>query len=143
MSYTPTTWTTGDTITASAMNKIENGIANAGSALIVTMNIAGVLDKTYKDIWDALEDGIPVYLSFIYGDYTESYESTCWNCPITVAYKYGNSYAVMATRPSNHQGTHLPAILLFNADNINGYPVFATKRYVTYSSTATYQDFIF
>lgn len=31
MSYTPTTWTTGDTITASAMNKIENGIANAGS----------------------------------------------------------------------------------------------------------------
>lgn len=30
MSYTPTTWTTGDTITATAMNKIENGIANAG-----------------------------------------------------------------------------------------------------------------
>ena len=29
MSYTPTTWTTGDTITATAMNKIENGIANA------------------------------------------------------------------------------------------------------------------
>ena len=34
MSYTPTTWTTGDTITATAMNKIENGIANAGSACI-------------------------------------------------------------------------------------------------------------
>lgn len=30
MAYTPTTWTTGDTITATAMNKIENGIANAG-----------------------------------------------------------------------------------------------------------------
>ena len=30
MSYTPTNWSTGDTITASAMNKIENGIANAG-----------------------------------------------------------------------------------------------------------------
>lgn len=30
MSYTPTTWTTGDTITASALNKIENGISNAG-----------------------------------------------------------------------------------------------------------------
>lgn len=30
MSYTPTTWGTGDTITASALNKIENGIANAG-----------------------------------------------------------------------------------------------------------------
>lgn len=34
MAYTPTTWTTGDTITASAMNKIENGIANAGGISI-------------------------------------------------------------------------------------------------------------
>ena len=32
MSYTPTTWNTGDTVTASAMNKIENGIANAGGS---------------------------------------------------------------------------------------------------------------
>lgn len=30
MAYNPTTWTTGDTITATAMNKIENGIANVG-----------------------------------------------------------------------------------------------------------------
>lgn len=30
MSYTPTTWTTGDTITASALNKIEQGIADGG-----------------------------------------------------------------------------------------------------------------
>ena len=141
--YTPTEWKNGDTITATAINKIENGIANAGSALIVTMNIGGVLDKTYKDIWDALEDGIPVYLSFIYGDYTESYESTCWNCPITVAYKYNEYYAVFASRPSAHQGNHLPAILIFGTDNINGYPEFNSKRYVTYSSTATYQDFIY
>ena len=34
MSYTPTTWTTGDTITATKLNKIEQGIANAGGALI-------------------------------------------------------------------------------------------------------------
>ena len=143
MAYTPTTWTTGDTITASAMNKLENGVANAGSALIVTMDISGVLDKTYKDIWDALEDGTLVYLSFIYGNYTESYESTCWNCPITVAYKYSNSYTVMASRPSSHQGTHLPSILTFETDNINGYPSFNGKRYVTYSSTTTYQEYIY
>ena len=37
MAYTPTTWTTGDTITATAMNKIENGIAGAGGYdLIIT-----------------------------------------------------------------------------------------------------------
>ena len=32
MAYTPTNWNTGDTITATAMNKIENGIANAGGS---------------------------------------------------------------------------------------------------------------
>jgi hypothetical protein len=30
MSYTPTTWQTGDTITAEKLNKLENGVANAG-----------------------------------------------------------------------------------------------------------------
>ena len=30
MSYTPTTWTTGDTITATKLNKMEQGIASAG-----------------------------------------------------------------------------------------------------------------
>lgn len=30
MSYTPTTWNTGDTITPSALNKIEQGIAEGG-----------------------------------------------------------------------------------------------------------------
>ena len=30
MSYTPTTWTTGDTITATKLNKIEQGIADSG-----------------------------------------------------------------------------------------------------------------
>ncbi len=39
MAYTPTTWTTGDTITASAMNKIENGIANAGGSANVIIKI--------------------------------------------------------------------------------------------------------
>ena len=31
MSYTPTTWATGDTITAAKLNNMEQGIANAGS----------------------------------------------------------------------------------------------------------------
>lgn len=38
MSYTPTTWTTGDTITATKLNKIENGIASAGSVATVCVN---------------------------------------------------------------------------------------------------------
>ena len=30
MAYTPTTWVTGDTVTATKMNKLEQGVANAG-----------------------------------------------------------------------------------------------------------------
>lgn len=30
MAYTPTTWVTGDTITATKLNKLEQGVANAG-----------------------------------------------------------------------------------------------------------------
>lgn len=35
MSYTPTTWTTGDTITATKLNKIEQGIADAGGGVAI------------------------------------------------------------------------------------------------------------
>ena len=38
MSYTPTSWTTGDTITATKLNKLENGVANAGSVATVCVN---------------------------------------------------------------------------------------------------------
>ena len=55
MSYTPTSWSTGDTITASAMNKIENGIANAGGGILFDIGVEdGVLDKTWMEIYTAL-----------------------------------------------------------------------------------------
>ena len=62
MSYTPTTWTTGDTITATALNKIENGIANAGGAALlvhVTETQSGdqvtyTADKTVGEIINAM-----------------------------------------------------------------------------------------
>ena len=59
MSYTPTTWTTGDTITASALNKIENGIANAGGGESgVCIDTEGTLDKSYNDIATMLQNGV-------------------------------------------------------------------------------------
>lgn len=44
MSYTPTNWSTGDTITATAMNHIENGIANAGG-----INWDAIIRLTHAD----------------------------------------------------------------------------------------------
>ena len=55
MSYTPTNWTTGDTITAEKLNKMEQGIASAGGGggvLIVTIDENNALDHTWKEISD-------------------------------------------------------------------------------------------
>lgn len=52
MSYTPTNWQSGDTITSAKLNKIENGIA--GSVLFATVDMSTQsLDKTWQEIADA------------------------------------------------------------------------------------------
>ena len=51
MAYEPTVWKSGDVVTSAKLNKIEQGIANAG-AMIVHDN-DGTLDKTWQEIYDA------------------------------------------------------------------------------------------
>lgn len=55
MAYTPKTWECGETITADALNHIEQGIASSGGGtepLVVHTN--GVaLDHTWQEIFDA------------------------------------------------------------------------------------------
>lgn len=57
MSYTPTEWKSGDTITSAKLNKMEQGIAAGGSGggvLVVVANMGtGALDKTWQEINDA------------------------------------------------------------------------------------------
>lgn len=64
MSYEPHTWQTGETITAAGLNKIEQGIANAGSGGTATIKISatgfgstshlfGWIVFAYKDANDA------------------------------------------------------------------------------------------
>ena len=54
MSYTPTTWQTGDTITAAGLNKMEQGIAGAGGCLVVnaTFNKAKTEEAGYDFFFD-------------------------------------------------------------------------------------------
>ena len=62
MSYTPTTWTTGDTITATALNKIENGIASAGGGVIVATLENGAIEYSFNELWSYANSGYLVYL---------------------------------------------------------------------------------
>ena len=62
MAYTPTTWSSGDTITATKLNKIEQGIVGVGGILGVTATIDSTtgfvtLNKTWQEIHDALIAG--------------------------------------------------------------------------------------
>ena len=61
MSYEPTNWKSGDTITSAKLNKLENGLAEAsggggGGVLIVGVEMdetTMTLDKTWREIHDA------------------------------------------------------------------------------------------
>lgn len=134
MPYVEHTWTNGETITAAKMNNIEEGIAEAaqsgGGGMLVHIS-DGTLDKTFSEIWDALYAGTPVYLTHNYGAITD-YESISWTCPITTAYKYNDSYNVMAVRHRTHS-VEGPASICFTASSADGYPEY--ERTFTPSNT--------
>lgn len=63
MSYTPTNWQTGDTITAEKLNKIESGIEDAVMVVNVTQQsgVGYVADKTTAEIAEAFNDSRAVF----------------------------------------------------------------------------------
>lgn len=62
MSYTPTPWATGDTVTAEKLNNMETGIDAAVNPFIVTctptaQDYSGTMDKTVAEIDAAFNAG--------------------------------------------------------------------------------------
>lgn len=59
MSYTKTTWVTGDTITATKMNNIESGVeaANNSGSIVMLTDTNGTLNKTVNEIYQLLSSG--------------------------------------------------------------------------------------
>lgn len=56
MSYTPTNWKAGDTVTSAKLNKMEQGIANNILIVGITMDEETekkVMNKTWQEIFDA------------------------------------------------------------------------------------------
>lgn len=105
MGYEPTTWHGGDVLSAEAMNKIENGIANAGTgALEVRVIIDGdtlTLNKTWQEIYDAFPN--------IYG-YVEIENLKVLILSVGVQ---NNNYFVEGWFNGS---------MFFNTDSPNGYP---------------------
>ena len=138
MSYERHTWVTGETITAEKLNNLEEGISSGGGAFIVEYNASTeAMTKTYKEIWDAMVAGLPVYFAYTYQDATQgSFVSYKFMCPITVLYKYDNVYRVNITKPKYHGSgvdgtyhTYEPAVTIFQTSTLNGYPTFLKNIY--------------
>ena len=140
MAYTPTNWVTGDTVTATKMNKIENGIANAGGALICNVTNDGsnlVLDKTVQEIYDALISGTPAYIKYQYGVLGTDYTGDLILAPIVKIYNYNDTglIRIIAIKGfMQHVSSSLdaagPATVIFTAGGLNEYPTFYTSVYV-------------
>ncbi len=54
MSYEPTFWKDGDTVTSAKLNKIEQGIASSSNGVVMAHVNGGppILDMTWQEIWD-------------------------------------------------------------------------------------------
>ena len=131
MSYEKNTWANGDVITAAKLNKMENGIANAGNAMIVTGSLVNdnyVLNKTVQELYDATVAGIPVYLVYIYGDEELGPNKFSANslCYMYTVYEYNDStYRVGFTRMAGTTGSYYPKLgsWIFGAASVDAYPV--------------------
>lgn len=153
MSYSPTTWSAGDVITAAKMNKIEQGIVTAESsggsssggtgALIATCAYNSslnslALDKTVTEISDAITSGTPVYMKFRYGT-SSSFVDDQYLAPIIHVYRYGTSspeYRIMAAAAYNWGNLgntksfcFTPSMIIFRATAANAYPVWYAQVY--------------
>lgn len=139
MTYTPTEWKNGDIITAEGLNNIENGIVNAGSALIVQAPVASggyTCDHTVQEIYDAISSGTLVFIAWTYGTFGVDNISHTYFAPVTKIFTYSSSeiYCVcvsIATLVSVNGVTaaHTPAIAMFTATTANEYPVYYKTVY--------------
>ena len=149
MSYTKNTWATGDTITATKLNNMEDGIANAGSVLICNTSYSSsagvyVLDKTAQEIYEALLSGTPAYIKNQYGSISD-YTMTLYLAPIIKIYTYDNNNVIriVASKPgylSNKDGyvsLYVPGTLNFSATSLNDYPKFIVSLATNSSSLST------
>lgn len=144
MTYTPTTWNTGDTITASALNKIEQGIADGGAGeLVVNVTYSSdtfTMDATYAEIYEAMKAGTPCFMRFAGAAYVppddidSAYAHHVVLVEIGMCYKYDTVYRVFAptSSPLTVSGTSnlsTPAVYVFQASSSDSYPTFFRTVY--------------
>ena len=62
MAYEKQTWKTGDVITEFKLNHMEDGIANGGGVIAISIGEGDALDKTWNEVDTALRNGQVMFL---------------------------------------------------------------------------------
>ena len=112
MAYTPTTWTTGDTVTAALLNKAEQGIESASTFVCSVQFGEGTmtLSKTWQEICDALSAGA---YAIAVVDMSEGGAVDITHARIEGIQNY-DGYTVSATNMGQN--------ITFSCNSANGYP---------------------
>ena len=81
MSYTPTEWKSGDVVTSAKLNKLEQGVADAGGGLIVNVSltydetsdsvVVSNVEETIDEILAAIAEGQSVEMHVARSDYEQ------------------------------------------------------------------------
>lgn len=105
MAYTPTNWATGDTVTATKLNKIEQGIANAGGGKYdaydyiikqVDSNTPTLEKGSWQNVYDDIQDKKPVVGLFIKNTTPNQYhDAVSLFIPITYTNYYSSADALL------------------------------------------------
>lgn len=101
MSYTKREWATGNVVGAVDLNRMEEGIEDAGSGqILVVTDTDGTLDKTWQEIYDAFPN------CYIIGD--------SWKGTILNVYEDSRYYLYCYYNSSNSRQ--------YRISSANGYP---------------------
>ena len=145
MSYTPTNWSTGDTITASALNKIEQGIAGGGGGAVIIEDNGTQLNKTFAEIYELIHSGTPCYIRYAnpssVSNLDSEYSYNAVLMPVVAVLKYNDLYRVYASSSyaqqiSNAYYVGVPSSWTYQANISSDYPTFLRTGYtaVSYST---------
>ena len=110
MAYEPTVWTSGDLVTATKLNKMEQGIveaANSSSGGMVITVTNGTFDKTWNEVNTSIQAGVMPFIKYVGNMPTFAY--------ITGCYLYNSNYTVRAWGGGGNN-------LFYTCSSTDGYP---------------------
>lgn len=124
MSYTPTEWKNGDTITASAMNKIEQGIASAGDSYDYIVekigdNATPVLTKgDFQTIYNKITNQEPVMGLYKGSTDVGTYNDVVvWEVPIVRTQYYSSANIIFCSSIATDNSDSLKKLFIEIAED--------------------------